>query len=89
MSALIVKGKIVGAVEKDIKPRKDGKQFEPFKVINYYVVNGGDSAPLRITGSGEEIKYKIDEQVEIPVWIKQSVDYERKRSYTEIREVKE
>jgi len=89
MSALIVQGKIIGITENEVKPRPgSSKSFDPFKVIHYYVMNGGNSAPLRVTGAGEVQKYKLEESVKIPVWVKVRVDEQTKKAFTEIKEIR-
>jgi hypothetical protein len=87
MSALLVVGEVVGVTVKNIQPRQ-GQTWEPFKVVQYYVMNGGDSAPIRVTGAGDEPKYKAHEKVKIPVWIKTNRNDKTGRVYTELREIK-
>ena len=64
MSGLTVKGKIVGRIIKNIKP----KQGQPFDVATYYIVGGDGRKPieLRSYNTGR----KTGQEVECPVYIK-------------------
>lgn len=64
MSALFVKGKIVGKIIRNVKP----KTGNPFDVAKYFVVNGDEGAPteLRSYNTGR----KSGQEIECPVYVK-------------------
>jgi hypothetical protein len=66
MSALIVKGKIVGKiVKKDVK-KKNGEGT--FDIATYYVANGGEGAPVEVRSF--DLSKKTGADIEIPVYVK-------------------
>lgn len=65
MSAMIVKGKIVGKVVKNIRP-KSGK--EPFDVATYFIVNGDGGKPVEM--KSYDCSRKAGQSIECPVYVR-------------------
>lgn len=65
MSALTVKGKIVGKVQKTIKP-KNGN--DPFDVATYFIINGSGGRPLEL--NSYNTTRKSGENIDCPVYVR-------------------
>jgi hypothetical protein len=87
MSALRVQGTICGVIIQEIKPRPGQRQFDPFTVTKYYVMNGGNGAPTEVTVNGAA-EYKSGDKVDLPVYIATKVDHEKRQCFVGLRKAK-